>query len=121
MVSKPSGSAHMGSMTTIAPGLQALTVAVLKVETLATGRSRVTFRTARSRTNPSGIETAHTAPLTTDEGRAVSSDLRRRIRTWPLTHLRSTAVGISFEELPDGSTLRTITTVGPAPVREARK
>lgn len=98
-----------------------LHVAIMKVETLAIGRSRVTFRSARTEANPSGIETAHTALLTTVEGRAVTADLRRRTRTWPMTLLRTTAIGISFEDLPDGSALRIISAVEPTPVLEARK
>jgi hypothetical protein len=93
--------------------LKVLHVAVLNVETLASGRSKVTYRAARSEANPSGIETAHTALLTTDEGRTVSADLRRRTRAWPMTLLRTTAVGISFETLADGSKMRTISEVMP--------
>lgn len=95
--------------------LKVLHVAVLNVETLASGRSRVTFRAAKSEANPSGIETAHTALLTAEEGRSVTAGLRRRTRTWPMTLLRTTAIGISFETLADGSTMRIISEVMPTP------
>ena len=96
-----------------------LHVAILKVETLATGRSRVTFRGAKSATNPSGIETAHTPPLWTQEGRDVTADLRRRTRAWPMTLLRTTAVGISFETFDDDTTMRIISAVEPTPEKAA--
>lgn len=99
-------------MTTSTPKIQH--VAILKVETIATGRSRVTFRAAKSEANPTGIETAHTPPLWTREGRDATAVLRRRERAWPMTLLRTTAVGISFETLDDGSTMRIISEA-PAP------
>jgi hypothetical protein len=103
----------MTGMPTAASTLKIQHVAIMKVETISTGRSRVTFRGAKSETNPSGIETAHTPPLWTEEGRAVSADLRRRERSWPMTLLRTTAVGITFETLDDGTEMRIISTVEP--------
>lgn len=104
-------SVHISPMTTLT-GLKLLHVAILKVETLAIGRSRVTFRTTATAANPSGIETANTGPLWTEEGRAVTAELRRRTRTWPMTLLRTTVVGISFQQQEDGSTLRIISDAG---------
>jgi hypothetical protein len=98
-----------------------LHVAVLSVETLASGRSKVTYRTAKSEANPSGIETAHTALLTTEEGRSASAVLRGSTRTWPMTLLRTTPVGLAVETLADGSTLRIISEALPTPAREDSK
>lgn len=105
----------MTGMPTTASAVKIQHVAILKVETISTGRSRVTFRGTKSEANPSGIETAHTAPLWTAEGRDVTRDLRRRERSWPMTLLRTTAVGISFEPLDDGTTMQIISTVDPTP------
>lgn len=111
----------MTGMPTAASTLKIQHVAIMKVETISTGRSRVTFRGAKSETNPSGIETAHTPPLWTEEGRAVSADLRRRERSWPMTLLRTTAVGITFETLDDGTAMRVISAVEPAEARAASR
>jgi hypothetical protein len=107
----------MTGMPTPASTLKIQHVAIMKVETISTGRSRVTFRGAKSEENPSGIETAHTAPLWTEEGRAVSVQLRRRERSWPMTLLRTTAVGISSEILDDGTAVRVISAVEPTAAR----
>jgi hypothetical protein len=86
----------------------------LRVETISSGRSRVTFRAARSAANPSGVGGAHTALLDPEDGRAVSASLRRRERSWALSLLRTTTIGVSDEHLADGSATRIITEAGPA-------
>lgn len=105
----------MPCMTTAPSTLKVLHVAVLKVETLAAGRSKVTFRTSRTETNPPGIEVAHTEPLATTEGKAVSDLLRTRIFKFPKSLRHSTTIGISFEELPDGTSIRVISEAKPTP------
>lgn len=87
-----------------------LHAAILDVHTLASGRSMVTYRAGLG----DGILTAHTAPLTSPEGAAAARELRRRQRTWPLSLLRTTAVEITAETLPDGSMLRIISPAQPA-------
>jgi hypothetical protein len=101
-------------METASSSTAQLRGAVLRVDTISSGRSRVTFRAARSAANPSGLGVAHTALLDTESGRAVSASLRRRERTWPLTLLRTTTIGVADEHLADGSTMRIITEAGPA-------
>ncbi|HEX9088690.1 MAG TPA: hypothetical protein VF867_14325 [Arthrobacter sp.] len=90
-------------MTTVTT-MKHLHAAILDVHTLSSGRSKVTFRTGLG----GGKETAHTALLTTVEGQAMTRELRRRQRSWPMSLLRTTPVELTVETLADGSTLRII-------------
>jgi hypothetical protein len=90
-------------------------VAILSVWTFSSGRCLVRFRGPRTVANPSGIQVAHTALLTTPEGQSTARALRRRERTGPMSLLRTTPVELTVETLPDGSTLRLISPAQPAP------
>lgn len=92
-------------------------VAILSVLTFSSGRCLVRFRGPRTVSNPSGIEVAHTALLSTQEGQNSARALRRRERTGPMTLLRTTAVEFMVETLKDGSTLRLISLAEPTPVQ----
>lgn len=100
------------TLETAAPATQR--VAILSVWTFSSGRCLVRFRGARTLANPSGIGVAHTALITTEEGQATARALRSCERTGPMSLLRTTAVELSTETLPDGSTLRIISLARPA-------
>lgn len=102
-------------MTTLEKAVPAIQhVAIMSVWTFSSGRCLVRFRGPRTVSNPSGIEAAHTALLTTPEGQESARALRRRERSGPMSLLRTTAVEMTVETLPDGSTLRIISPAAPA-------